>query len=191
MQQTEFVSEIALQNSVPDDAINPQAKEDRVSVSSIHRSKGLEWCDVYSPFLNEKLMPAKFRDEKGNKAERHVSGCAQRRGMSCDKKCSEFYQQGDAHARGTPEERHDNEERRLAHVAATRAKDRLIFLSVQPVGSAAGGMGLGRGKGLGGGRGVGGRGAPPWGNRPDWEPSSFEQQLTKLPENVFLSKVCS
>ena len=39
--------------------------------------------------------------------------------------------EADAHARGTPEERHADEERRLAHVAATRAKDRLVFITVQ------------------------------------------------------------
>ena len=141
--------------------------------------------------------PGKFREEKGNSAERHLRNCGARSGGDCDKGCSAFFQQSDAHARGTPEERHDDEERRLAHVAATRAKDRLIFLSVQPAGSAAGGKGRGGGKGAGGGRGGGGSGGSAVGGGrggreerlPQWEPSSYEQQLAQLPAEVFVTKV--
>ena len=50
----DFVSEIALQHATPL-AAGPQDAADRVSLSTIHRAKGLEWRDVYSPFLNEVL----------------------------------------------------------------------------------------------------------------------------------------
>ena len=135
-------------------------------------------------------MPSTFREEKANKAERHLQGCAARSagsetpardGARCSRECARFFKQGDADARGTPEERHADEERRLAHVRATRAKDRLVFLSVQPAGS--------------GGRAQGGdrAGEPAQGGRRDkWQPSSFEPQLTKLPEDVLVTKVlCS
>ena len=52
----EFIGEIALQNAVPDTATGQPEDEDRVAVSTVHRSKGLEWTDVYSPYLNEGLM---------------------------------------------------------------------------------------------------------------------------------------
>ena len=61
--------------------------------------------------------------------------------------------------RGTPEERHNDEERRLAHVAATRAKDRLTFVSVRTQYTT---------KGL-----------------EELEPSEFEPQLAQLDAEVF------
>ena len=128
-------------------------------------------------------MPSTFREEKANKAERHLQGCAARSAGSettarCSGECARFFKQGDADARGTPEERHADEERRLAHVCATRAKDRLVFLSVQPAGSG--------GPAQGGDR----AGEPAQGGRRDkWQPSSFEPQLTKLPEEVLVTKV--
>ena len=55
-----FVGEITLQAAVPDDSVDPEQgqeeDEGRFSISTIHRSKGLEWSDVYSPFFNEGLM---------------------------------------------------------------------------------------------------------------------------------------
>ena len=104
-----------------------------MNISTIHRSKGLEWSDVYSPFLNEGLMPSAFREDSGNTAQRHVQGCAARDSFNgqCNKDCASFFHEHDSNRRGTPEERHDDEERRLAHVAATRAKNRLVFLQVQ------------------------------------------------------------
>ena len=132
-------------------------------------------------------MPCAFKDEKANTAQRHVRDCAARQpGCDCNKNCAAFYKQGDAHERGTAEERHEDEERRLAHVAATRAKDRLVLLSIQPAdgggGRAAGGRGWPGRFGRGGGRGRG-RGDPP-----KWQPSSYEKNLAALPEEVFVTK---
>ena len=132
-----------------------------MSVSTIHRSKGLEWMDVHVPWFNQGLLPMAFREERdGNKAERHVRGCgAFHAGGTCDKDCKRFFAEGDAHRGGTPEERHNDEERRLAHVAATRAKDRLTFVSVRTQYTI---------KGL-----------------EKLEPSEFEPQLAKLDAEVF------
>ena len=47
---------MALQNAVQDATTASPGDAERVAVSTIHRSKGLEWMDVYSPFLNEGLM---------------------------------------------------------------------------------------------------------------------------------------
>ena len=60
------MSEIALQNAVTDAATcsDPDASEDRVAISTIHRAKGLEWGDVYLPFFNEGFMPAAMHEEK-------------------------------------------------------------------------------------------------------------------------------
>lgn len=155
-----FVSEVSLQNAVPDGSVDSEANSDRVSISTIHRAKGLEWKDVYCPWFNEGLMPMEFREEKGNRAQRHVGTCASRLpdGSHCDKNCAQFYGQRDANVRGTAVERHDDEERRLAHVAATRAKDRLVFLTVESE-----------------------RSYDRW--KPA-KPSSYEAELDKLPREV-------
>ena len=182
----DFATEIALQNADDDLADPTHDPEDKVSLSTIHRAKGLEWRDTFVPYVNEGLMPCAFKEEKANTAQRHVRDCAARQpGCDCNKNCAAFYKQGDAHERGTPEERHEDEERRLAHVAATRAKDRLVLLSIQPAdggGRAAGGRGWPGRFGRGGGRGRG-RGDPP-----KWQPSSYEKNLAALPEDVFVTK---
>ena len=54
------------------------ADEDRVSVSTIHRAKGLEWQLVVGAFFNEGLLPMAFREADGNRAQRHVRNCAAR-----------------------------------------------------------------------------------------------------------------
>lgn len=158
-----FITEIALQSAVPDGAAGADTEhEGRASLSTIHRSKGLEWLDIYSPWFNEGLMPTAFQEERdGNKAERHVRGCdAFRDGGKCNKDCKRFFAEGDAHSRGTPEQRHDDEERRLAHVAATRAKDRLTFVQVGAQYNAKKGC-----------------------SEP-LEPSTFEKKLALLPTDV-------
>lgn len=161
-----FLDEIELQALRPERADDADRDDEgRLSISTIHQSKGLEWKDVYIPFFNEGLMPSAYREDTGNRAQRHVHGCAARgsAGGQCDKDCARFFQEGDASRRGTPEERHADEERRLAHVAATRAKDRLVFLQVQA-----------------------------WyrsGRLLPAEPSSYESVLAQLPENVFKSMV--
>ena len=107
-------------------------------------------------------MPMAFREERdGNKAERHVRGCrAFHDGGTCDRNCKQFFAEGDAHRGGTPEERHNDEERRLAHVAATRAKDRLTFVHVRKQFSSKNGV-------------------------EELEPSEFEPLLHKLSADVF------
>ena len=67
-------------------------------------------------------------NKNGNKAERHSRGM---RHSKCNKDCKKFCTEGDAHRRSTPEQRYHGEERRLAHVAATREKDRLAFVQVR------------------------------------------------------------
>lgn len=71
-----------------------QAGGERVLMMSIHRSKGLEWPNVYVAGCNEMILP---------------------------------------HAKGDPEE-----ERRLAYVAATRARDNLVLSFVSRIATRAG-----------------------------------------------------
>jgi superfamily I DNA/RNA helicase len=128
-----------------------------VTISSVHRAKGLEWCDVYIPFFNDGFLPTSFRDSDNSK-QRHRPACPTRMGESpgkrtCDEQCQEYFIQAEISTRGSPQERHADEERRLAHVAATRAKDALFFVSV------------------------------------DTElPSPYEEELTKLPSRVVVSR---
>ena len=164
-----FIAEIALQSAVDEDGA-AGADQGKASLSTIHRAKGLEWREVYSPWFNQGLMPSKFQEERdGNKAQRHVRGCAafgQDGTGACNKDCARHFREGDASQRGTPEERHDDEERRLAHVAATRAKDRLVFVQVE--------------KQLR---------STPQGKRfmAAAEPSEYEMLLQKLPADVFVT----
>ena len=104
-------------------------------------------------------MPCCYQEEKGDRATRHVQHCAARHGGECNQSCAQFYRQNDSNDRGTPEERHEDEERRLAHVAATRAKDRLVFTSCQLC-----------------------KKGERW---VEAEQSSYEELLTKLPADVF------
>ena len=54
----------------------------------------------------------------------------------CDGRCTAHFERADeSSGQGTEEERHADEERRLAHVAATRAKDWLVFTHVDCMGS--------------------------------------------------------
>ena len=129
----EFLAGILLQHSIIDD--QPHAFNDgdeKVTISTVHRAKGLEWSDVYVPYLNEAFLPTSCRDDD-SQSSRHVSTCDAITGGRCNKKCAEYFARIDAKERGGPEERHLNEERRLAHVAATRAKNKLVFLSVDEV----------------------------------------------------------
>lgn len=142
----EFLACAALQSYDIDD---PESVSNKVSISTIHRAKGLEWCDVYVPYFNEKFLPTTYRaddddsDEeaddskdgtkKKKKFKRHVSGCEGHQGGRCNKKCAQYFRDlDDQRLGGTAEERHLNEERRLAHVAATRAKCKLVFTSFGP-----------------------------------------------------------
>jgi len=57
-----------------------------------------------------------------------LPNCSAMQGDRCDKSCAQRFQEMDVERLGgTGEERHLNEERRLAHVAATRAKNKLVF----------------------------------------------------------------
>jgi len=126
-----FVADLALQMKGQEE--DGQHEDDRVTISTIHRAKGLEWKDVYVPFFNEGYMPAKFReDDKRDFPGRHQRKCNARESKPCNLNCREYYASLiNAKRRGTtPEERHSDEEQRLAHVAATRAKDHLVLVSV-------------------------------------------------------------
>ncbi|KAL7544795.1 hypothetical protein ACHAWF_011213 [Thalassiosira exigua] len=131
----EFLANVALQNSVEDDKPNTSGdKSGKVSISTIHRSKGLEWEDVYIPYFNEGFMPttARSQDDEEERGQRHLRNCNAMRGDRCDKSCAEAFQNIDnERLGGNLEERHENEERRLAHVAATRAKTKLAFTTFQ------------------------------------------------------------
>eukprot|EP00984_Skeletonema_dohrnii_P021094 scaffold10438_cov102-Skeletonema_dohrnii-CCMP3373.AAC.2 len=124
----EFLAGIMLQHSTVEDQPHAFADDDKVTISSVHRAKGLEWSDVYVPYLNEGFLPTSCRDDEV--PLRHVSNCNAIIGGKCDKECAAYFASIAAEERGSPEERHLNEERRLAHVAATRAKEKLVFLSV-------------------------------------------------------------
>ena len=120
------------------DEENEESKEyDRITISTIHRVKGLEWKDVYVPYFNERYMPCSFREDKDNdkRPVRHLRGCRARvsnTNADCDRQCAEYFAGLAKQQRGlTPEEIQLDEERRLAHVAATRAKDRLVFLATE------------------------------------------------------------
>ena len=57
-----------------------------------------------------------------------MSDCRARVGGSCNQSCAQMFKGiNDERLGGTAEESHLNEERRLAHVAATRAKNKLVF----------------------------------------------------------------
>ena len=129
-----FLAEIALQQSVEEDESTLNNHEaGKVSISTIHRAKGLEWKDVYVPFFNDELMPTKPREDlhPSGDGERHVRGCSARSGNRCDRSCRAFFaERDDSKKKRSAAERHEDEERRLAHVAATRAKDRLVFVEI-------------------------------------------------------------
>ncbi len=128
----EFLAGIMLQHSAVEEQPHAFADDDKVSISTVHRAKGLEWSDVYVPYLNEEYLPTSSRDN-GAQNSRHLSDCDALNGGRCDKKCAASFARLAEKERGGPEERHLNEERRLAHVAATRAKEKLVFLSVDGV----------------------------------------------------------
>ena len=129
----DFFSAIMLQHSTIEDQPHDDFSHDnKVTISSVHRAKGLEWSDVYVPYLNDGFLPTSYREE-GPKRTRHLSGCDAMNGGRCDKKCNAYFATQAAKERGDPEERHLNEERRLAHVAASRAKEKLVLLSVDAV----------------------------------------------------------
>lgn len=145
----DFLACFALQKS-EDEAEEEKDMNNKVTISTIHKAKGLEWSDVYVPYLNEGFLPTICRNDgpddeestgglddneenakqKARKPMRHISSCSAREGGRCDKNCTAWFQKLDDRRLGdTAEERHLNEERRLAHVAATRAKNRLVFTS--------------------------------------------------------------
>ena len=132
-----FLADLALQIAVSKDEEGGEGGDDRVTISTIHRAKGLEWEEVYVPYFNEGFMPTKFREADETIPTRHQPNCAARLndGRKCNLDCERYYCNMASRRRGNlnPEQRHDDEERRLAHVAATRAKDRLVFVSVRNI----------------------------------------------------------
>jgi superfamily I DNA/RNA helicase len=121
-----FLADLALQMAEEESV----KEDDRVTISTIHRAKGLEWSEVYIPFFNEGYMPTSFREETWH--QKYCKARNTNRSSDCSMDCARFYAKRISNDRGlTPEQRHSDEERRLAHVAATRAKDRLIFISIK------------------------------------------------------------
>jgi DNA helicase-2/ATP-dependent DNA helicase PcrA len=84
-----FLEEISLINDIKDREKNP----DRVSMMTVHASKGLEFSIVFLPGMEEGLFP-KMQISSGNKINENIE-----------------------------------EERRLAYVAITRAKERLYMVN--------------------------------------------------------------
>lgn len=128
-----LLADLALQMT-PDDGSEDQ-EADKLTISTIHRAKGLEWEEVYVPFFNEGFMPTMFREDGNSQIpSRHHLGCDIRaRGVNTCQ-CATQYADIDSQQGGlTPTQRHEDEERRLSHVAATRAKNRLVFLSVRGI----------------------------------------------------------
>lgn len=87
-----------------------------VTVCTVHAAKGLEWSVVLLPFANQGHIPVPYRGPCAASAD-----CA---GSSAD------WREGRL--------AHLEEERRLFHVAATRARDRLLISYVQPSSSQPG-----------------------------------------------------
>lgn len=121
-----FLASLTLQTSDNDQLFegpeDHELKANRVVISTIHRAKGLEWRCVFVPYFVEGLMPCEFRHEEDDKSSRHLPECQKR--LQQTKTCgcfAHFHDQAKAQAE------HFDEERRLAHVAATRAKDWLTF----------------------------------------------------------------
>lgn len=108
----------------PDDFPDDHFLTDAVFIGTIHRAKGLEFRKVYVPNVINNLMPCEYRQDRASLAERHLPNCPKRTeqapNMGCQ--CSAHYDRAEE-ARLS----HFDEERRLAHVAATRAKDWLTF----------------------------------------------------------------
>ncbi|GAQ80746.1 UvrD/REP type putative DNA helicase [Klebsormidium nitens] len=96
----DFGSAIALQK---EENAAAEGERDAVTISTIHRAKGLEWPVVFVPRWNEGFFPTQFREQ----ALPLPPGAPQ--------------------PPGKDELGHIEEERRLAHVACTRAKDQLFI----------------------------------------------------------------
>ena len=123
----EFLACAALQSGDDDEETT---NSNKVSISTVHKAKGLEWSDVYVPYFNQRFLPTEYREESDDDPipKRHKSGCSAREGDRCNQKCSEWFRKFDDERLGsTADERHLNEERRLGYVAATRAKEKLVF----------------------------------------------------------------
>ncbi|KAJ8611152.1 hypothetical protein CTAYLR_003578 [Chrysophaeum taylorii] len=122
-----FLASLALQTSSdpddPDDS--PAARADKIVISTIHRAKGLEWRAVFVPYFNDGLFPCEYRttDHSRGHLARHLPDCP-KRGSTTEAPCACAAQLA---AQRRAEQRHYDEERRLAHVVATRAKDHLTF----------------------------------------------------------------
>ena len=118
-----FLAALVLDEGAPGGPAAPAAAEEEgeegargggtVTISTIHGAKGLEWPVVFLPTLNERYLPTMPRAARdgawGEEGEEEGGGDA-----------------------GAAAVAHYAEERRLMHVAATRARDRLYVSYVQP-----------------------------------------------------------
>ncbi|KAJ2157937.1 hypothetical protein GGF46_004145 [Coemansia sp. RSA 552] len=104
-----FVSQltIASQTAVNGEVSNSHDKhQGSVTISTIHRAKGLEWDHVFLPQFNDGLIPTRFRPEQLMLLARNQTA-------------------------ESAEASHYDEERRLAYVAVTRAKHGLYISAAQ------------------------------------------------------------
>jgi superfamily I DNA/RNA helicase len=97
-----------------------------LTISTIHVAKGLEWPRVLLPTVSEGFLPVQFRPAPALMADWQAAAAGQEEAQywSCKRA-------------------HEEEERRLFHVAATRARDGLLVSYVLPPAPVPGGQGGG------------------------------------------------
>eukprot|EP01134_Creolimax_fragrantissima_P006321 CFRG6321T1 len=118
---SEFLNTVALNNNV-ENAENKDtevASKPKVTLSTIHRSKGLEWKVVFVLFWNEGILPAQYRPGEHNKFKPDNQGKKNKSDTYRDSKLVE-----------DESCQHFEEEQRCAHVAITRAQEQLYVISV-------------------------------------------------------------
>lgn len=103
-----FISDLALVEAEQDSFSSglTNTKADQVVISTIHQAKGLEWPVVFVPHLNQGLLPIEARDHRFPTP---------------------------LSSQGKIDKKHLEEERRIAYVAFTRAKENLTISFVAEI----------------------------------------------------------